>query len=458
VRVGTRTLDLLVATHNDIWAIVLMRGIPLKIAEDPTTTDSIQQQAVFQTNAAAVDSELAMLPVFGLPCGGFAPNPFFDNTGSGLVRAGPELANLLVLVTRLDGPSAAVVRRMIDDTLYAEEHRLAGLAVIDTRGITDLKDNYVQGDLWLRHAAELLLRDGWTVRLDANPEVIPPNDPLNQVALYLGWYRDGAYGPWMVPPDRFVRGAIAYHLHSFSASTIRSATAGWVGPLLAHGAAASMGTVYEPYLALTPQLDIFTRRLLDGDTFAEAAYASQRALSWMTTVVGDPLYRPFRKPLDAALADSGPSSSDAYDWLLLQKIRREFVDGELSPTVPALEQYLDVPGAVAQEGLGDLLAKQRESDAIVAAEGAYRNAEELYTQPIDRIRIGIKLAAAYEKNGEGERAADELQRLREAYPLDAGRYGIPAHGVAIAAPSAVTAAVSAPGLPQPPQPPRPPSP
>ena len=34
-----------------------------------------------------------------------------------------------------------------------------------------------------------------------------------------------------------------------------------------------MGNVYEPYLALTPHLDVFTKRLLDGDSFAEAAYA-----------------------------------------------------------------------------------------------------------------------------------------------------------------------------------------
>ena len=60
--------------------------------------------------------------------------------------------------------------------------------------------------------------------------------------------------------------------------------------LIAHGADATMGMVYEPYLELTPHEDIFTRRLLQGDYFAEAAYASERGLSWMLTVVGDPLY------------------------------------------------------------------------------------------------------------------------------------------------------------------------
>ena len=42
----------------------------------------------------------------------------------------------MVLVTRLDGPKPSDVRRMIDGCLYAEQHRLAGLAVIDSRGLT----------------------------------------------------------------------------------------------------------------------------------------------------------------------------------------------------------------------------------------------------------------------------------------------------------------------------------
>ena len=38
--------------------------------------------------------------------------------------------------TWLGGPTTADVQRMIDDSLYAEQHRLAGLVCIDTRGIT----------------------------------------------------------------------------------------------------------------------------------------------------------------------------------------------------------------------------------------------------------------------------------------------------------------------------------
>jgi uncharacterized protein (TIGR03790 family) len=423
VRIDNRTLQLLTATHNDVWAIVLMRGVPLKIATDPTETSAMESSPALQNNAAAVDSELALLPVFGLPLGGFVPNPFFDGFSRSAGRAGPDLANKLIMVTRLDGPTAADVRRMIDDSLYAEQHRLAGLAVVDSRGLTDVKNPYTVGDIWLRDAHDMLTQDGWAVRFDAAPDVISATDPCNQVALYLGWYHDGAVGPWVTPPNRFVRGAIAYHLHSFSALTIRNAAQGWVGPLIEHGAAATMGCVYEPYLDLTPHLDIFTRRLLAGNYFAEAAYASQPGLSWMTTVVGDPLYRPFREPLDAALAETTDHTAQ-HDWLLLQTVQREIAAGELVPTVQSLEQELDVPGAVAEEGLGNLLEKLHDPGAMAAAETAYGKAAGLADQPIDRIRVGIKLAQAYANSGEGDQAQAELKSLRELYPLDAGRFGV----------------------------------
>lgn len=426
VRVGNHFSDLLVATRNDIWAIVLMRGVPLKIAHDPTDDDGMERQPELQSNAAAVDSELALLPIFGLPKGGYVPNIFFDDQVAGIKRVGPELARNMILVTRLDGPKPSDVRRMIDESIYAEQHRLAGLAVVDTRGITDIKDGYVSGDIWLRGARDLLVRDGWDVKFDDKSDVLPPTDPCNHVAIYLGWYRDGAYGPWVTPPNRFMRGAIAYHLHSFSAATVRSETVGWVGPLIAHGADATMGMVYEPYLALTPHEDIFARRLLQGDYFAEAAWASERGLSWMLTVVGDPLYRPFRLPLDSALAEASTPMTGHDGWLLLQKVQREIIAGRIQSNVHSLTQALDVRGAavVAEEGLGDLLEKLNDPSAGPAAEAAYRKALAGEAAPVDRIRVALKLAQYYSNHGQDARAQAELDILRELFPEDAKRFGV----------------------------------
>jgi uncharacterized protein (TIGR03790 family) len=426
VRVGDHYLDLLVALRNDIWAIVLIRGVPLKIAPDPDDVDSMEDEPELQTNAAAVDNELALLPVFGLPKGGYVPNIFFDDQVTGIKRIGADLARNMVLVTRLDGPQPSDVRRMIDESLRAENNRLAGLAVIDSRGFTDVRNAYTSADIWLRSARDMLVSDGWDVRFDDKPDVLPATEPCNRVALYLGWYHDGAVGPWITPPNRFVPGAIAYHLHSFSASTVRSETEGWVGPLIAHGADATMGMVYEPYLALTPHEDIFTRRLLQGDYFAEAAYASERALSWMLTVVGDPLYRPFRQPLDLQLAQATTPHREHDDWLLLQQVQREVVGGQIENKTNSLKQALDVPGAgpVAEEGLGDLLEKLTDPSAKAATAQAYKKALRDEIAPVDRIRVGLKLAQFYSNHGQDALAQSELEALRESDPDDAKRFGV----------------------------------
>lgn len=427
-KIGSRTLDLLVATRNDIWAIVLMRGVPLKIASDPTDVDAMEAQPELQSNAAAVDSELALLPVFGTPKGGYVPNIFYDDFGTGIKRIGPELAKNMIMVTRLDGPTVADVHRMIDDCLYAEEHRLAGLAVVDTRGLTDLKDGYTMGDTWLRGARDSLVKDGWTVKYDDKNDLLPPTDPLNEVAIYEGWYSQEAFGPWVTAPNRFVPGAIAYHLHSFSAATVRMDNSHWVGPLIAHGADATMGMVYEPYLALTPNMDIFTRRLLQGAYFAEAAYASERGLSWMLTVVGDPLYRPFRVPLVSALDEASTSHTDHDDWLLLQKVKREINARKFFVSTENLRLALDVPGVgpVAEEGLGDMLEKLADPARPTAVEEAYKKAMAWETAPVDRIRVGLKLSQYYNTHGQESLAQAEMDIIRELCPDDAVRFGLSA--------------------------------
>ena len=89
-RVGGRSLDVLVAVRNDIWAIVLMRGVPLKITPDPSGKDCMESEPALETTAAAVDNELALLPVFGLPEGGYVPNIFFDDQVQGIKRVGAD--------------------------------------------------------------------------------------------------------------------------------------------------------------------------------------------------------------------------------------------------------------------------------------------------------------------------------------------------------------------------------
>ncbi len=122
---------------------------------------------------------------------------------------------------------------------------------------------------------------------------------MSQIAIYAGWYSPDADGPFALPTVEFMPGAFAYHLHSYSAATLRyqyRTKSFWCGPLLAKGATCTMGCVDEPSIQFTPNVAVFLARwAVYRFTFGEAAWAAQAALSWQTTVVGDPLYRPFGK-------------------------------------------------------------------------------------------------------------------------------------------------------------------
>src|SRR5207342_2569310 len=129
--------------------------------------------------------------------------------------------------------------------------------------------------------------------MDDQPATFPVAYPLSQIAIYAGWYQGEVCGPFVRSTVEFMPGAIAYHLHSFNATSIRTPSQHWVGPLLAKGATITMGSVNEPYLQGTPDLAVFFSRLfINGFSFGEAAYCCQAWLSWQNTMIGDPLYRP----------------------------------------------------------------------------------------------------------------------------------------------------------------------
>jgi hypothetical protein len=220
-----------------------------------------------------------------------------------------------LFVCRLDGPSDAIVRRMIDDSLAAEQKGLWGWAYLDARGITD--PAYVEGDQWLTNAARLMRRKGIPVIADYAPETWRDGFPVTDAAIYYGWYEGDVSGPFARPGFRFVPGAVAVHLHSYSARTLRDPKVAWAAPLLVDGTAATMGNVYEPYLALTVNFDVLQDRLMNGLTLAEAAYAATRGISWMNVVLGDPLYRPYASWISLESDTGAPNIWQRYRKIVL---------------------------------------------------------------------------------------------------------------------------------------------
>ena len=129
-----------------------------------------------------------------------------------------------------------------------------------------------------------------------------------------------------------------------------------------------MGCVAEPYLSGTPDVAVFTARLIfHGFTFGEAAYASQPVLSWQTTVVGDPLYRPFGKNPDRLHQELDARGSKLMEWSWLRLANLNLATGKpMADVVALLEQITAAkPSAVLSEKLADLYAAQGKPSSAV---------------------------------------------------------------------------------------------
>lgn len=389
-RTGFEDKPEVIGSH--IRFVALIRGLPLKVrsviqAPAPDQTPPPRpnnEDPVRRMDEASVDSEIAALGAFREDNFGTIPNPYFRRFSPILdsaVTAG------LLLVCRLDAPDAATVRRMIDDSLHAEENGLFGWALIDRRSIPE--QGYRDGDDWLQKAAAECWNQGIPVVLDNMPAILPAGFPATDTALYYGWYAWALSGAMDTPGPGFRRGAVAVHIHSFSAATLRNPAAAWAAPLLARGAAATMGNVYEPYLGLTSHIDVFNERLLQGFTLAESAWMSIPMLSWMTVTVGDPLYRPFAATQVASwrrdnLPENEPwialqdqlrksSRSGVTQILVLERLARESRTGLDYEALGMLQSFLGEP----REALGSL----------ETAASLYRTGPDAFRTVIERIRI-----------------------------------------------------------------------
>jgi len=419
------------AQENPIWIMVLMRGVPLKVADDPTILAPDNLMIQLRANAAAVDSELALLPISGLPLYGLIANPYFADKR--IRPFGQFFANYLIMVCRLDAPTPAIVRRMIQDAVETEKTELTGRAYFDIRSIDKKEDPYWLGDNWIERSALLFQARGFDVEIDRRPEVVSKLAPWDQIAFYAGWYTGDFRGPFENSSARFRRGAIAYHIHSFSAETVRSETKNWVGPLLAHGATATMGAVYEPYLRFTPDVSLFVSSLLSGLSFAESAYQSQLALSWMVTFVGDPLYRPFPRNFFENLDAAQTSNSPDLPWLRLRKARLLANAGSLSETRTAASKILeDFPkNAVVVEGVADIY---RDLNEKKEAAHLYDEALDLVgeQQPNDRLRLLMKYAELARRDDKTKTAMDFYEKTMKEFPEAAKELGLGDRALAFA--------------------------
>ncbi len=382
------------ATEAKIRYLALCFGLPYRIAHDPSyvpkrddnAPDNLAPQ--LYRDEASVDSELMMLPVTGqVPIFGALRNGLYGCTNS--LQLNPT--NGVLLVSRLDGPSVDIAKGLVDKALLAERDGLNGKAYFDLRGITS--GDYMTGDTWITNASIIAQRLGFETLIDNRPETIGPGFPLAQVAIYAGWYNDIANGPFTLRSVEFMPGAIAYHLHSYSAQFLRDPVHNWVGPLLSKGATVTMGCVEEPYLELTPNIGIFLERVaVQGFTVGEAGLACQSYLSWQNVVIGDPLYRPFLKQVLVLAKDLEAARSPLLAWPLIRKVNVYTLTGR-DPEILRqylIQQPLATNSAVLSEKIARMFADKNRNRQ--AAEWAQRALQLPDGSPQQRARLWRDLA------------------------------------------------------------------
>ena len=250
-----------------------------------------QVAKVFQ--GAAVDSELALVREDNYPLDRWLPNKYF------LGYRGKEIKNMpqrVILVSRLDGPSEEIVRRIIDDSLQTEKEGLQGKAYFDARwpdpGDKEVKGGYGFYDRAIHKAAHLVEKSKRTeVVIDSQEKLFQPGE-CPDAALYCGWYSLVHY----VDAFTWVRGAVGFHIASQECQTLKNkGSQVWCKMMLEKGVAATLGPVAEPYVQTFPIPDLFFGLLVDGRlTLAECYALSNPFWSWQMVLIGDPLYRPFK--------------------------------------------------------------------------------------------------------------------------------------------------------------------
>ncbi len=402
--------------------LLLCHGVPLKIRNESSIDEKEEANLFFpgmRKNEASVDSELAALPMRAITSlrTGIIENP---NFGIG-DRSRLHPCRGVLMVTRLDGPDAGTAGQLVDKAIQAEKTGLWGRVYLDTRSLKS--GSYVMGDQWISAAGKASRSFGFEVEEEDSAALFPSGYPMGKAMLYLGWYSGRVAGAFRDGHVEFVPGAIACHIHSYSASTLRSATENWVGPLLAMGATASLGCVYEPYLEFTPNLAVFWDKLLDGFTLAEAAYASMNALSWQTVVVGDPLYRPFGKSTEQRHEELMRISSPLAGWSLMTLVQRSLLESRENPRaeewLQALEEHPDYRKVLQispalNHRVSRLLPSGLETDRVLRH---YEKAILLSDSEPERLRMLLAYANVHRSFGTPVGAIQSLRYILETWTV-----------------------------------------
>jgi uncharacterized protein (TIGR03790 family) len=274
---------------------------------------SRQERAALNKEAlSAVDSEVSLVLHQHYSIADSIPNPLRPEYDKHPLVA--DIRQRVFMVSRLDGPSPDVARRLVDDAMAAEEKGLDGIFYIDARGLSSSEKvgSYGWYDKKLQQLAGFLNeKTRLKVKLDNDRALFQPGSAPS-AALYCGWYSLKNY----VDAFDWLQGSVGFHVASGEASTLRSKMSrAWCRAMLEKGICATLGPVAEPYLHSFPAPEQFFPLLLTGRyTLVEVYFRTIPLLSWRQILIGDPLYNPFKKKPALGLEDLPSGLAIPDEW------------------------------------------------------------------------------------------------------------------------------------------------
>lgn len=287
---------------QQILCIVTTKGVPLRVSG---------------THNAAVDSELTQL-FTGNSEVGVVPNGYLGEF-VGFRRYRDEMggaSHISYMVTRLTGyqtdidPGTGVpgdILALMNRSVAPEP--TGGVFLLD-RDSTKT-GGFVIGNTWMQLARDALDALGETTVFDDTPTFVSNQ---GDIVGYVSWgsndccdagapyYGEVPGGSGTVYPGSFLDRSITTTYVSTSGRTFTDGSQNYGQSLIADlvrvGASGGGGHVYEPFLNAVPQPQFLFPAYVRGYSAAEAYTMSIASLSWMNTLVVDPLmtYRDFGAP------------------------------------------------------------------------------------------------------------------------------------------------------------------
>jgi len=268
--------------------------VDLKIRQKKKAKLSALNKSISNLNrqtdkVASFDSELSLVKKKGYELNMWLPNPYY----LGYRNQKTSIKKSEVLMTcRLDGADETIVKRIITDSIEAEQEGLKGSAYFDARW-KDPGEKKVSGygfyDKSIHLASKFLSKEKRIKVIINDDAALFRKGESPDTALYCGWYSLARY----IDAFTWTKGSVGYHIASSECATLKNNSSQvWCKKMLDNGIAATIGPVGEPYVQSFPVPEIFFNFLTEGYlTLAESYIISLPYLSWKMVLVGDPLYR-----------------------------------------------------------------------------------------------------------------------------------------------------------------------